>query len=74
MIANRDGSATARFDDVYDKYVRGGQFFETHEHYDQFRDRYRNTLRWIERVLAPGRWSGRSTKRGSRSCSRHWSS
>jgi SAM-dependent methyltransferase len=46
-------AGAARFDEVYDKFIRGGRFFETHEYYDQFRDRYRNTLRWIERVLPP---------------------
>ncbi len=44
----------ARFAEIYDRHIRGGRFFEAQEYYDQFADRYRNTLRWIERVLPPG--------------------
>jgi 2-polyprenyl-3-methyl-5-hydroxy-6-metoxy-1,4-benzoquinol methylase len=43
-----------RFDAVYDKHIRGGQFYEAHAYYDQFRDRYRNTLRWVSGVLPSG--------------------
>jgi 2-polyprenyl-3-methyl-5-hydroxy-6-metoxy-1,4-benzoquinol methylase len=44
----------ARFDAIYDKHIRGGRFFEAHAYYDHFRDRYRNTLKWVSRVLPSG--------------------
>jgi SAM-dependent methyltransferase len=44
----------ARFDEVYGRYIREGRFHEGAEYYARFADRYRNTLRWIERVLPPG--------------------
>jgi 2-polyprenyl-3-methyl-5-hydroxy-6-metoxy-1,4-benzoquinol methylase len=44
----------ARFDEVYDRHIRENRFFEGAEYYGQFADRYRNTLRWIERVLPRG--------------------
>ena len=42
------------FDDVYDRHIRGGRFFEDAAYYTQFRDRYWRTFRWIERVLPTG--------------------
>jgi 2-polyprenyl-3-methyl-5-hydroxy-6-metoxy-1,4-benzoquinol methylase len=43
-----------RFDEIYDRHIRGDRFFEDAAYYGQFRDRYRRTLAWIERVAAPG--------------------
>jgi 2-polyprenyl-3-methyl-5-hydroxy-6-metoxy-1,4-benzoquinol methylase len=44
----------ATFDEVYDRYIRGGRFFEEREYYQQFRGRYSSTFRWIEPVLPRG--------------------
>lgn len=44
----------ARFQEIYARHIQGGRFFEAEAYYGQFADRYRNTLRWIERVLPPG--------------------
>jgi 2-polyprenyl-3-methyl-5-hydroxy-6-metoxy-1,4-benzoquinol methylase len=43
-----------RFDQVYDHHIRGNRFFEESEYYEQYRDRYFRTLRWIEHVLPDG--------------------
>jgi 2-polyprenyl-3-methyl-5-hydroxy-6-metoxy-1,4-benzoquinol methylase len=43
--------STAAFNAVYDRTIRNGKFFEAPKYYDQFRDRYLNTLRWVTRVL-----------------------
>lgn len=46
--------SSAVFNHAYDKYIRADRFFESHAYYDNFRDRYRNTFRWIESVLPRG--------------------
>ncbi|MGB8298937.1 MAG: class I SAM-dependent methyltransferase [Polyangia bacterium] len=43
-----------RFDQVYDNHIRGNRFCEESEYYEQYRDRYFRTLRWIERVVPAG--------------------
>jgi 2-polyprenyl-3-methyl-5-hydroxy-6-metoxy-1,4-benzoquinol methylase len=42
------------FDEIYDRHIRGSQFFEESAYYDQFRDRYRRTLSWIQKAIPRG--------------------
>ena len=47
----RSPISPADFDAAYDRHIRNSHFFEAQEYYEQFRDRYLNTLRWVTRVL-----------------------